>query len=374
MCKRYCFLIFCLTLGCCLTMAQQIVYEENITLHKKDGGRKLLESSLTVYYDELSNTYLLSIINNQELDNEGNELTIWVFGSKLSGKNLKQRKKEIDCDKNAFFKPITDSDQVKFSFSGEKKIQKQADFSFLLNESVPKTLMIKLQMYVGLTKKKKIELIEAVPVIIRFTQPDEKKNPASSNNKKSAISLDVDTVLSIPSDPIERQEYLDSLKTENKKSLLSEFISESNDQITQLIIAIQQTNESDIEQEKKDSVEFLANIYKERVDRRKHNPENINILESNRYLEDEFTNFDAQYNTVSKKMGEWQQIIDEKKGKEINWLIVGGACLFLIMVLFPIISQISSKREMRKQQKQQEKLAEEERLKQLFDDDNIPTI
>lgn len=354
---------------------QDILFDKKISVYKKDGGNKVMNLPVIITHDLVQNDYILCLGDQGKfIDMNGEQISVWIFSKEISPNDLKKNKTNIYCDKDLSFKIFSKNDLIDFNFSDEKRIISGECFSFQIKETNKEKIDLRLQLYVGITEKKKEKIEEASPIYISFEKP-------ITNNtvqKKKSIEdkkLDVGIIdISIDTMEYKNIENEDSLKLIEKKENLHEFILKANSEIIKLLEYVDKTNPEDMSDLWKDSINIIAVTNMKKVNNRRTNPDNINLLESDEILEDHFIQFDFTYEQINKKLSSINTE-DADFDEPINWLLIAGIGFAVIMIAMPLWAQVKSKKELNKQKKLQKQMEEKQKLEELLSDNNdIPSI
>lgn len=374
---RTLFLILLVVASVNVISAQETLYKSNVPLLKKDGGQKVSSIDVEIVYQVAQDSYILQLGKTSGLkDASGNPMFLWLFSKETEGKVLQEKWSGIANGKKEKFNALIPEGPVSFSFSGEKRIASKENIPFAFSGEAPEKIELTLSFYIAsIDKKNNEQLAELLPVNIKFDRYKEKQtdNVTADNAGTSPKK----TVFEVDTEILEADEEDMEMLLAERKGNLNTFITESNIAIQKIYDEINQLKNEDTNQARKDSLELIANAINEKVQRRKTNQDNINILETEAEIEDKFSQFDVSYNQINKKLVQWESDIVEKKNSKQNWWIIIGVGLAFVMMFFSVLTQVNAKLEAIKQKKKErkeKKALEEEKAQQLLNDDDIPGI
>jgi hypothetical protein len=345
-----------------------------------DQGEKITNISVQVIQDADLDYHL--IITRKS---DASKKNIWIFEKETVEKELKSLYSSVSCRKGiAPFQSFSSSGNVEFDF-GEvrmKKITSSLSLAFKIKSKNQKKVNLKnLCLYVSSKKKGgKEEIIEYKTsldiefLITAFIKEPELQKSSQSQYKGIGVTIDTSVHSSGKSPEEIEAEKQDSINRMINQKWENYFM-EKNALIRKLRLSIEQIDSAKITIDELINYESELDEIKGAVD---FKLEHEDVWKDNSNLDDQRAFFSREYNMAAKKLEYWKNKLQTSPEK-INWLLIGGVAMVVLMMLLPFVNTLIAKRSMKKMQKKQEEAArkqleEEEKRRLLENIDNDENI
>ena len=406
-------LFFCCPLIYCNT-AGEPVYTNKETLYSTKSGRPIGELSVSIEAkstDRSNNEWYLIIgsKNSEILESKGENVSLWVFGRRISAVNLKKELKNKDYpveikDFNQFM-PFCENG-IRFELKDREEIKRQTQLSFHINASPGEKITLRLVFYLSSKDKKKTIIDDEAKLKIEFVVPGPSSGKAAATGSGSGNAkgndgggeevlltekIDYEAAAKIKEEKEaeeKKQEQEQKEDRDKKISLVNSFIADRTVEINSLsdeVDLLLSDTKNKVEERKIDSLDIIAVELKKKVDYWENGYKDILLTDES--IHDKFAKFSTSHSLTTKKLedlrlqqdplNKWLSFFKNNKllsiGIAVGIIILGVVLAKLGKKILAFIkksfTQMKNKRKTRKMMKKQlnemEKMKENERLRKF---------